>query len=49
MWLILLGFENFQKNSLEQFCINYANEKLHNQFNEDIFKVEQQEYQKEGF
>lgn len=46
--LDIYGFEVFKKNSLEQFCINFANEKLHQQFNDHMLKTEQEEYVKEG-
>ena len=35
-------------NFLEQFNINFANEKLQMYFNRHIFTLEQLEYQKEG-
>lgn len=46
--LDIYGFEIFQKNGFEQFCINFVNEKLQQIFIELTLKAEQEEYVDEG-
>ena len=46
--LDIFGFEVFKKNNFEQFCINFANEKLQQLYIAYVFKGEIQEFINEG-
>lgn len=46
--LDIFGFEVFKTNSLEQFCINFTNEKLQQLYISYVFKAEMNEFIVEG-
>ena len=46
--LDIYGFEVFDHNDFEQFCINYVNEKLQQYFIDHTIRAEQQDYEAEG-
>ncbi|XP_066929730.1 myosin-IIIb-like [Clytia hemisphaerica] len=47
-FLDIFGFEDFQKNTLEQLCINTTNEQINLHFIQHVFAREQVDYQEEG-
>uniref|UniRef100_A0A7N1A3X8 Uncharacterized protein n=2 Tax=Kalanchoe fedtschenkoi TaxID=63787 RepID=A0A7N1A3X8_KALFE len=46
--LDIFGFETYSKNSFEQLCINYANERLQQHYNRHLLKLLQEEFEMEG-
>lgn len=46
--LDIFGFENFDTNGLNQFCINWCNERIHHHFVEDTFNYQRNILIQEG-
>ncbi|KAI9233630.1 MAG: chitin synthase-domain-containing protein [Podila humilis] len=44
----MFGFQQFQTNRLDQFCVNYANERLHQFFLNHVFEASHSDFELEG-
>ncbi|KAF9933888.1 hypothetical protein FBU30_004056 [Linnemannia zychae] len=44
----MFGFQQYTVNGLDQFCVNYANERLHQFFLNRVFEADQSDFELEG-
>ncbi|KAF9907139.1 hypothetical protein EC991_011279 [Linnemannia zychae] len=44
----MFGFQQYTVNGLDQFCVNYANERLHQFFLNRVFEADQADFELEG-
>ncbi|KAI8353082.1 chitin synthase-domain-containing protein [Mortierella sp. GBAus27b] len=44
----MFGFQQYSTNGLDQFCVNYANERLHQFFLNQVFESSQADFELEG-